>query len=271
MEKSRKILPGKMLPYVRRLQLEEYLEEGRLADQTIIRMIAERKVFPCYFGSALKVQGVQEFLDGLEKYTGEGFLKWNAVEEGDKFGAKVYKISRDGQGSRLTYMKIVSGTLKVKDILSGRGKDGEAWEEKVNQIRVYSGEKYELVQEAHKGMVCAATGLNATYPGEGLGIVCASEEPVLEPVLNYQVRLPEGCDIHNMLQNLRQLEEEDPMLRTTWNEELGEIHVQLMGEVQTEILPGHHQRAVRRGSDFWYGEHCIQGNNRNNSRRSGAF
>ena len=216
--------------------LEEYLEEGRLADQTIIRMIAERKVFPCYFGSALKVQGVQEFLDGLEKYTGEGFLKWNAVEEGDKFGAKVYKISRDGQGSRLTYMKIVSGTLKVKDILSGRGKDGEAWEEKVNQIRVYSGEKYELVQEAHKGMVCAATGLNATYPGEGLGIVCASEEPVLEPVLNYQVRLPEGCDIHNMLQNLRQLEEEDPMLRTTWNEELGEIHVQLMGEVQTEIL-----------------------------------
>ena len=216
--------------------LEEYLEEGRLADQTIIRMIAERKVFPCYFGSALKVQGVQEFLDGLEKYTGEGFLKWNAVEEGDKFGAKVYKISRDGQGSRLTYMKIVSGTLKVKDILSGRGKDGEAWEEKVNQIRVYSGEKYELVQEAHKGMVCAATGLNATYPGEGLGIVCASEEPVLEPVLNYQIILPEGCDAHRMLKSLKELEEEEPQLHIMWDEQLGEIHAMLMGEVQIEIL-----------------------------------
>ena len=214
--------------------LEEYLEQGRPGDDTIRRMIGERRVFPCYFGSALKLDGVQELLDGLKKYVQSGRTLKNDVENG--FGAKVYKISRDEQGNRLTHLRVTSGILHVKDSLSGEAKCGESWEEKVNQIRVYSGEKYELLQEAEAGSICAVTGLSKTFPGEGIGREKMSDKPVLEPVLNYQIMLPKDCDVHTTLRNLKQLEEEDPMLRIVWNEELGEIHARLMGEVQTEIL-----------------------------------
>ena len=214
--------------------LEEYLESGSLTDETITGLIARGKAYPCYFGSALKLWGVQEFLEGLEKYTIAGRLL-EPGHAGD-FGARVYKISRDAQGNRLTHMRVLSGTLKVKDSLSSSPAEAEAWEEKVNQIRIYSGEKYEMASEAEAGCVCAVTGLSHTYPGEGLGSAKESQAPILEPVLSYRIRLPEGCDVHGMVRNLRQLEEEDPMLRIVWNEELGEVYAQLMGAVQTEIL-----------------------------------
>ena len=209
--------------------MEEYLENGVIQDHTVIRMIRRREVFPCYFGSALKLEGIEAFLNGISRYTEES--KWT-----ERFGAKVYKISRDSQNNRLTHMKITGGALKVKDVL-GQKQDGEAqWEEKVNQIRIYSGDKFEAVQEAGAGTVCAVTGLGQTYPGEGLGIEKDSETPVLEPVLNYQILFPPSYDAHTILKDLRQLEEEEPMLRIVWKEELGEIHAQLMGEVQIEIL-----------------------------------
>lgn len=213
--------------------MEQYLETGRLEEETIAEMIAGRKVFPCYFGAALKNEGVQKLLEGIEKYAGACIGRQSSRGEENKekregFGARVFKISRDSRGSRLTHIKITAGKLCVKDILVD--------EEKVNQIRIYSGEKYEMVQEAQAGMVCAVTGLNGTYAGQGLGTEEDSESPFLEPVLNYQVLLPDGFDVHKMLVCLRQLEEEDPMLKVVWNEELGEIHVRLMGEVQTEIL-----------------------------------
>ena len=209
--------------------MEEYLENGVIQDHTVIRMIRRREVFPCYFGSALKLEGIEAFLNGISRYTEES--KWT-----ERFGAKVYKISRDSQNNRLTHLKITGGTLKVKDVL-GQKQDGEAqWEEKVNQIRIYSGDKFEAVQEAGAGTVCAVTGLGQTYPGEGLGIEKDSETPVLEPVLNYQILFPPSYDAHTILKDLRQLEEEEPMLRIVWKEELGEIHAQLMGEVQIEIL-----------------------------------
>lgn len=204
--------------------LETYLEHGTIERGEISRLIRERKVFPCYFGSALKNIGVKEFLAGLECYAKERSYP-------EEFGAKVYKIARDPQGNRLTYLKVTGGVLKVRDLI--RYQDVE---EKVSQIRIYSGEKYDAVQEVRAGRVCAVTGLTKTYPGEGLGAEPPSEGPVLTPVLNYQLILPEGCDTHGMLLKLRQLEEEDPELHIVWNEELGEIHAQLMGEVQTEIL-----------------------------------
>ncbi len=227
--------------------LEEYLESGGLQEETISRLIAERKVYPCYFGSALKLFGVREFMDGLERHmrawTQDSEINGrNPKEDGGKaaagsqFGAKVFKISRDSQGNRLTHLRVTKGSLKVKDILASHPDAPKAWEEKVNQIRIYSGEKYDMVSEAQAGCVCAATGLNHTYPGEGLGVESTSRSPILEPVLNYRVRLPEGCDAHVMLQKLRLLEEEDPMLRIMWDEELGEIYAQLMGAVQIEIL-----------------------------------
>ena len=204
--------------------LETYLEHGTIERGEISRLIRERKVFPCYFGSALKNIGVKEFRAGLECYAKERSYP-------EEFGAKVYKIARDPQGNRLTYLKVTGGVLKVRDLI--RYQDVE---EKVSQIRIYSGEKYDAVQEVRAGRVCAVTGLTKTYPGEGLGAEPPSEGPVLTPVLNYQLILPEGCDTHGMLLKLRQLEEEDPELHIVWNEELGEIHAQLMGEVQTEIL-----------------------------------
>ena len=233
--------------------MEEYLESEKVEEDTIAEIIGSRKVYPCYFGSALKMEGVQEFMDGMTAYVEKNEQINSTDTNTSNFGAKVFKISRDPAGSRLTYLKVTSGTLKVKDTLTGiAGKQQSkkesdlaqdrsetvmnSWEEKVNQIRIYSGEKYEMVQEAKSGMVCAVTGLNYTYPGEGLGIECDSEAPALEPVLSYKIELPEGCDVHKMLGNLRILEEEDPMLKIVWNEELGEIHAKLMGAVQIEIL-----------------------------------
>lgn len=208
--------------------LEMYLENGNLSLEAISESIRQRKMFPCFFGSALKMTGIDLFIQGMSDYM-------KCPEYPDGFGAKVYKITRDEQGNRLTYMKITGGHLSVKEMLSGyvklgKGQDEELWQEKVNQIRIYSGAKYETVNEAKAGMVCAVTGLTETYPGEGLGSEEESDMPVLEPVLNYQILLPEGCDVHQMLQNLRQLEEEEPLLHVVWNETLAEIHVQLMGQ-----------------------------------------
>ena len=200
--------------------LETYLETGEVAHREICRLIVQRKVFPCWFGSALKMQGVQEFLQGLESYTMERAYP-------REFGARVFKIARDPQGVRLTYLKITGGDLKVKTILD---------EEKIDQIRIYSGSKYELVQEVSAGDICTVTGLTKTHPGQGLGTEQESVLPVLEPVLNYQIILPEGCDVHEMLKKLKQLEEEEPQLHIVWDSVLGEIHAQLMGEVQIEIL-----------------------------------
>ena len=206
--------------------LEEYLETGRIPEREICRMVRERKVFPCYFGSALKLQGVEELLKGLESWM-------TPPVYGKEFGAKVYKISRDDQGNRLTHLKITGGTLKVKDVIAVPGmEEGE----KVNQIRVYSGAKAEMVSEAEAGMICAVTGLTETKPGQGLGAESESDLPLLEPVLTYRVNLPEDCDVHKMLQCMRQLEEEEPQLHIVWNETLGEIHVQVMGQVQMEVL-----------------------------------
>lgn len=214
--------------------LERYLETGDVSRGEIARLIAERKVFPCYFGSALKLTGVKEFLDGLNRYTGRRIYP-------DTFGAKVYKIARDEQGNRLTYLKVTGGNLRVKDSItvsrrSAGSDEAEPVQEKINQIRIYSGAKYVAVQEAEAGTVCAVTGPEHTCPGQGIGGEPDSELPYLEPVLNYEIRLPDGCDVHQMLLKLRQLEEEDPMLRIVWNERLGEIHAQVMGEVQIEIL-----------------------------------
>lgn len=204
--------------------LETYLEEGEISEKQIRELIARRKAFPCYFGSALKSQGIQEFLEGLETYT-------KVPDYPDTFGAKVYKISRDEKGSRLTHMKITGGSLKVKQVLSG-----EDWEEKADQIRIYSGAGFEAVKEAPAGSVCAVTGLTRTHAGQGLGIEQTSGEPLLIPVLNYEIQLPEECDVHQMFLKLRQLEEEEPELHIVWNPQLNEIHAQVMGEVQIEIL-----------------------------------
>ena len=204
--------------------LERYLEDGALDDGALTALIAKRKLFPCWFGSALKLEGVAEFLQGLERYAPR-------PRYGPDFAARVFKISRDNQGARLTWMKITGGSLKVKALLSGPG-----WEEKADQLRVYSGAKFQAVDEAAAGTVCAVTGLSATAAGEGLGAEAEALPPALEPVLTYQVVLPAGQDPHTALQKLKQLEEEEPQLHLVWNERLGELHVQLMGEVQLEIL-----------------------------------
>lgn len=212
--------------------LEQYLESGEIEDTQIRNLIRKRNLFPCYFGSALKVTGVDEFMRGIMNYT-----EVATESEEAKFGAKVYKISRDDQGNRLTYIKVTSGCLKVKDLLSGRDRRKEKdWEEKINQIRIYSGAKFETVNQAEWGMICAVTGLSQTYPGEGLGIEKDSDIPILEPVLTYQIQLPEDCEVHSMLEKLCQLEEEEPLLHIIWNEKLGEIYAQIMGEVQIEVL-----------------------------------
>lgn len=212
--------------------LEQYLESGEIEDTQIRNLIRKRNLFPCYFGSALKVTGVDEFMRGIMNYT-----EVATESEEAKFGAKVYKISRDDQGNRLTYIKVTSGCLKVKDLLSGRDRRKEKdWEEKINQIRIYSGAKFDTVNQAERGMICAVTGLSQTYPGEGLGIERDSDIPIMEPVLTYQIQLPEDCDVHSMLEKLRQLEEEEPLLHIIWNEKLGEIYAQIMGEVQIEVL-----------------------------------
>lgn len=212
--------------------LERYLESGTVSDETLAGLIAERRLFPCFFGSALKLDGVDELLAALERYT-------RAPDYPQKFGARIFKVSRDQSGVRLTHLKVTGGILRVKALLTNRRAelpDARVWEEKADQIRVYSGTKYKTVDEAASGTVCAVTGLGKSRPGEGLGWEAAAAPPVLEPVFTYRVLLPDGCDAHAALLKLRLLEEEDPQLRIAWSEQLREIRIQLMGEVQMEIL-----------------------------------
>lgn len=199
--------------------LEYYLEHGEISDDDVARMILTRKAFPCFFGSGLKLTGVNEFLEGLDKFT-------IAQQYPQSFGAKVYKISRD-KNDRLTHLKVTGGVLHVRDAVG---------DEKINQIRIYSGEKYITVDEVQAGAVCAVTGLSTTCNGMGLGYEAASEKPVLEPVMSYRISLPDDIDPQTMLPKLKMLEEEDPQLHISWDGHLQEIHVSLMGEVQIEIL-----------------------------------
>ena len=227
--------------------LSEFLESGELAEDTLRTLIAGRKVFPCRFGSALKLEGVEEFLQCLTAYA-------PGPQYDDQFGARVFKISRDSQGARLTHMKITGGSLRVKALLSG-GEGEDAWEEKADQIRVYSGVKFQPAEEAEAGMVVAVTGLTKTFPGQGLGAAAAAQSPALEPVLNYRIFLPDGTDVHTTLGKLRELEEEDPMLRILWNSRHQEIHVRLMGQIQLEVL----QRVIKQrfGLDVTFGPGSI--------------
>jgi ribosomal protection tetracycline resistance protein len=204
--------------------LEDFLETGRIGTLQIRKAVADRKVFLCVFGSALKLEGIEELMQCIAGHVA-------VPSYPSEFGAKIFKVTRDEQGNRLTHLKITGGKLKVRDVLSGDG-----WEEKVNQIRLYSGQKFEAVNELEAGALCTVTGLSMARPGEGVGIEAASDAPVLEPVLSYQMILPEGCDPRVMLPKLRQIEEEEPELHIVWDEKLQEIQVRIMGEVQIEIL-----------------------------------
>ena len=208
--------------------MDRMLDAGQLQDADLIPAIARRHAFPCWFGAALKLEGVDALLDGLDRYT-------RPAPALEAFGAKVFKVSQDEQGARLTWLRVTGGELKVKAQLTGEA-DGEPWAEKANQLRLYSGAKYTLAEAIGPGQVCAVTGLTKARPGEGLGAERDSDLPVLEPVLSYQVLLPEGADVHAALGKLHRLEEEEPQLHVVWNETLGEIHVQLMGEIQLEVL-----------------------------------
>lgn len=202
--------------------MEQFLEQGIIEIEEIQKLIQMRQMFPCFFGSALKEQGIDEFLEGIKTYC-------KVPVYSEEFGARVFKIARDEQGNRLTYLKITGGNLKVKTVLPGQ-------QEKINQIRIYSGEKYTTAEEVEAGTVCALTGLSQTQPGEGFGIESQKSVPILEPVLTYQIELPKGTDAAAFLPKLRILEEEEPELHIVWDEQLKEIRVQVMGEVQIEIL-----------------------------------
>ncbi|MCM1495150.1 MAG: TetM/TetW/TetO/TetS family tetracycline resistance ribosomal protection protein [Bacteroides sp.] len=206
--------------------MEEFLAGDDIETASIRTAIQRRNVFPCFFGSALKLEGVEALIQGISLYV-------QCPEYGEEFGARVYKISRDAQGNRLTHLKITGGFLKVKTLLTHHGK-----EEKADQLRIYSGSGFRTETQAEAGTICAVTGLEASYCGEGLGMEEDSQLPVLEPVLNYQVLLPEACDVHKAWKQLQQLEEENPLLHMEWQEGSSEIHVQVMGEVELEILKG---------------------------------
>ncbi len=204
--------------------LEEFLERGALSDNTLTRLIAERKLFPCFFGSALKLDGVEEFLAALDRYT-------RAPQYGEEFAARVFKISRDAQGARLSHLKILGGRAKAKTLVS----HGDS-EEKVDQLRLYSGVKFKAIDTAEAGSIVAVTGLEKSFPGEGLGAAERGERAILESVLTYRLLLPEGADAHTVLPKLKQLEDEDPQLAFLWEEKTQELHVRLMGQIQLEIL-----------------------------------
>lgn len=206
--------------------LEKYYETESIEKADIIRAIKERKLFPCMFGSALKLDGVREFIDCFDLYT-------QMPDYPDKFGAKVFKIAEDNQGNRLTFLKVTGGSLKVREVLKS---DKNFNAEKVNRIRVYSGEKFTAIDEAAAGTVCAVTGITFAKPGDGLGAQADSDLPMLEPVLTYRVDLLDGTDPHTALTKLKIIENEDPQLNVVWNSRLAEIHIQLMGEIQLEVL-----------------------------------
>lgn len=204
--------------------LESYLDKGEIDLESIKHAISSRKVFPCFYGSALKLEGIESFMRGIINYS-------ISRRYPDAFGAKIFKITRDEQGNRLTHLKITGGRLKVKDVIISMSAD-----EKINQIRVYSGHKFEVRSEVEAGTVCAVTGPVKTRPGEGIGIEETSKAPILEPVLAYKVVLPEDCDPKMIFPKLRQIEEEEPELHFVWEETLQEIHARIMGKVQIEIL-----------------------------------
>ena len=209
--------------------LNEFLSGGIIRDKTIAALIRSRALYPCFFGSALKMEGVRALLEGIARYT-------LLPRYGEAFGAKVFKVTRDDQGTRLTHVKITGGELRVRDALKGIDAEGKAWEEKVNQIRIYSGARYQAAEAATPGTVCAVTGLSAAHPGEGLGDEPSGHGPQLTPLFSYRVLLPEGADPGLVLRQLRQLEEEDPQLSLTWTEQTKEIRLQIMGEVQLEVI-----------------------------------
>lgn len=212
--------------------LEEYLETGEITKQSLSLSIRERAIFPCYFGSALKMDGIEEFLKGISSFTQEPAYP-------KEFAARIYKITRDSQGARLTHMKLTGGSLRVKELVAGiscEGGESETWEEKVDQIRVYSGEKYQTREVVQAGDICAVTGLTKTYAGQGLGKETGVREAVLEPVLIYSLHPGAGQDLHSVYLKLKQLAEEDPQLHILWNQQTKEIQLQLMGEVQLEVL-----------------------------------
>lgn len=200
--------------------MEKYLSGEEIDEKEIAEAIKLRKIFPCFFGSGLKLDGIDKFIKALEEYTIQ-------PEYPEVFGAKVFKISHDSQGVRLTHVKVTGGSVKVREMIG---------DEKISGIRIYSGAKFTTADEVESGGICALTGLDKTYNGQGLGFEDAGEKPTLEPVMNYRVVLPDGCDADTLLPKLRELEEEDPQLHVTWNSHLKEIHVGLMGEVQAEIL-----------------------------------
>lgn len=210
--------------------LTEYFETGKVSDSTVSELIKKRLIFPCFFGSALRLTGVEKFMEGLGRYM-------SAPLYPEKFGAKIYKISRDNKGVRLTHMKVMGGVLKSRMEINSQ---------KVNQIRIYSGETYEAVDNAYPGMICAVTGLDGNMPGEGLGITPDSDLPVLTPVLVYRLILPKETDVHKTYMQLKDIEEEEPQLSIVWNEKLNEINIRLMGEIQTEVL----KRIIRERLDI---------------------
>ncbi len=205
--------------------MEEFFETENVSSQKVVEAISERKVFPVCFGSALKIEGVDELLKTIEDYT--TFPQYE-----DEFSARVYKISRDKQGNRQTHLKITGGTLKNKMLIKGNG-----WEEKVEQIRLYNGKTFETAQDATAGMICSVMGLTRTYAGQALGENAAEDQlPMIAPALTYQLILPTGVDATVAMQKFRELVEEDPSLNILWNETLKEIHVQVMGRLELEIL-----------------------------------
>ena len=209
--------------------MEEYLEKGALTDESIAKAIAERKIFPCFFGSALKMDGVEDFLAALGRYTTE-------PERSAVFGAKVYKIAYDSKGTRLTHLKIMGGALHVRDEVTYTDAEGNEVTGKVSSVRFYSGEKFRTADAAEAGEVCAVTGLDNTFAGQGIGCIRNSERAVLEPVMTYKIQFPPEKNAYDVLRDMRRLEDEDPQLHIVWNEQLREIHIQLMGAVQLEVL-----------------------------------
>ena len=209
--------------------MEQYLQTGEVSREKIARLIRERKLFPCFFGSALKMEGVKELLEGIDTY-GE------PADYHTEFGARVYKITRDPQGSRLTHMKITGGQLPVKTVITGKNRQQEEWQEKVNQIRCYNGEKFELADCVQAGTICTVTGLSQTYIGQGLGVEKEQTHPLLEPVMSYRVLPEDEARMNAVIEKLHLLEEEDPLLQVKWNSPTKELTAHVMGPVQIEIL-----------------------------------
>ena len=228
--------------------LEEYIDTGSVSEQRAAELIVSRRLFPCFFGSALKLEGVDKLLAGI--------ARWAPVPVYPaEFGARVFKVSRDEQGVRLTHIKVTGGSLKAKTMLQGVTAAGEVWQQKADALRLYSGAKYAPLAEAEAGTVCAVTGLDHTWPGEGLGLEENAAAPAMEPVLACEVLAPEGADVTDLLAKLRLLEQEDPLLQVEWSEASGRAQVRLMGEVQQQVLAS--QMKTRFDLDVIFGPGAI--------------